>query len=233
MSSLTKSQPPSAATPRPRANLLATCERWNRKLHFYSGLFLIVFLWLFAFTGLLLNHPNWTFHESWRNRHETKYQLPIIPPRPELTTDLDQARDLMRQMSIDGEILWTIIRSDAGPFIFQVRTPRHFYFISADIAHGQADIRHATVNAWGIAKILHTFTGNLASDPRNRRDWILTAIWAYSMDFVALGLIFMVFSSIYLWLKQPAKLLPGAISLASGTLLCALFCFGLRWIFTP
>ena len=136
----------------------------------------------------------------------------------------------MRQMHIDGEILWTTIRSDGAPFVFQVRTPRHFYFISADLAKGQADIRHATVNAWGISKILHTFTGNYSTDPRNRRDWPLTAVWAYSMDFVAAGLIFMVFSSIYLWLKQPAKLLPGAISLALGTLLCALFCIALRWL---
>ena len=96
-------------------------------------------------------------------------------------------------------------------------------------AEGRADIRHAAVNAWGIAKILHTFTGNLTSDPHNRRDWILTAVWAYSMDFVAAGLIFMVLSSIYLWLKQPRKLLPGAVCLVLGSLLCGLFCFGLRW----
>jgi len=230
MSSPAESQPPSPATPRDRARLLAVCERWNRKLHFYSGLFLLIFLWLFAFTGLLLNHPTWTFHESWKNRHETKYQLPIVPPAAGLTSDLDQAHDLMRQMSIEGEILWTTIRSDGAPFVFQVRTPRHFYFISADITKGSADIRHATVNPWGIAKILHTFTGNYATDPRNRRDSSLAAIWAYSMDFVAAGLIFMVLSSIYLWLKQPAKLVPGAICLALGTLLCALFCLGLRWL---
>jgi len=35
----------------------ASSERWNRKLHFYTGLFLLFFLWLFAFSGLLLNHP--------------------------------------------------------------------------------------------------------------------------------------------------------------------------------
>jgi hypothetical protein len=231
MSLPTEDAPPSPSPAPDRARLLAVCERWNRKLHFYSGLFLIAFLWLFAFTGLLLNHPGWGFHESWRNRQETKYTLPIVPPAAGLTSDLDQARDLMRQMSIEGEILWTTTRSEGTPFVFQVRTPRHFYFISADPAKGRAEIRHATVNAWGIAKILHTFTGNLASDPRNRRDWALTAVWAYSMDCVAAGLIFMVVSSLYLWLKQPQKLLPGSLCLAAGSLLCGLFCFGLRWLF--
>jgi len=225
---------PQASLPVPTRDsesVLAVCERWNRKLHFYSGLFLIFFLWLFAFTGLLLNHPNWTFHESWLNRHETKSQRPIVPPAANLTSDLEQAHDLMRQMSIEGELLWTTTRSDGAPFVFQVRTPRHFYFISADLTQGRAEVRHADVNAWGIAKILHTFTGNIANDPRNRRDWVLTAVWAYSMDFVAAGLIFMVLSSIYLWLKQPRKRLPGAISLALGSVLCGLFCLGLRWIF--
>jgi hypothetical protein len=230
MSSPAETQPSPPAAPRDRSSAFAVCERWNRKLHFYSGLFLLIFLWLFAFTGLLLNHPYWTFHESWQNRHETKTQLPIIPPAPELTSDLDQARDLMRQLSIAGEILWTTTHNDPALFEFQVRTPRHFYFIHADLAKGHADIRHASVNPWGIAKILHTFTGNYPADPRNRRDWSLTALWAYSMDFVAAGLIFMVLSSIYLWLNQPAKRLPGALCLALGSLLCALFCFGLRWL---
>jgi hypothetical protein len=231
MSSPAETPPASFAAPRNRASALAFCERWNRKLHFYSGLFLLIFLWLFAVSGLLLNHPNWTFHESWLNRTETKFTRPIVAPPAGLTSDLEQAHDLMRQMSIDGEILWTTTRGDGAPFVFQVRTPRHFYFISADLAQGRADIRHASVNAWGIAKILHTFTGNISSDSRNRRDWTLTAVWAYSMDFVAAGLIFMVFSSLWLWLKQPGKFVPGACCLALGSILCGLFCFGLRWMF--
>jgi hypothetical protein len=231
MSSPAETQPASPISSRDRGSALLVCERWNRKLHFYTGLFLLFFLWLFAISGLLLNHPNWTFHESWLNRTETKFTLPIIPPAAALTGDLEQAHDLMRQMSIEGEILWTVTRGDGAPFVFQVRTPRHFYFISANLAQGRADIRHASVNAWGIAKILHTFTGNISSDPRNRRDWTLTAVWAYSMDFVAAGLIFMVFSSLWLWLKQPGKLVPGACCLALGSILCGLFCFGLRWLF--
>ena len=54
-----------------RAPLGAGFERWNRKLHFYSGLFLLFFMWLFAVTGLVLNHPTWSFAESWSKRTET------------------------------------------------------------------------------------------------------------------------------------------------------------------
>ena len=41
----------------------AEFKRWNRKLPFYAGLFLLFFLWLFAFSGLILNNPTWSFAE--------------------------------------------------------------------------------------------------------------------------------------------------------------------------
>jgi hypothetical protein len=66
---------------------------WNRKLHFYIGLYLLLFLWLFAFTGLLLNHPKWTFKEFWPNRRQWTQAQAIETPHG---GDLEKARDLMR-----------------------------------------------------------------------------------------------------------------------------------------
>ena len=110
------------------ARLWAGFERWNRKLHIYSGLFLIFFLWLFAFTGLLLNHPKWTFQESWTDRHETNYVHAISPPAPNASGDLGQAQDIMRQLGIEGDILWTTTRTDDRLLDFQVRRPGHFLY---------------------------------------------------------------------------------------------------------
>jgi len=47
MSSLSDSRRPTGAV----------LEAWNRRLHYYLGLYFLLFLWLFSFTGLLLNHP--------------------------------------------------------------------------------------------------------------------------------------------------------------------------------
>ena len=206
-------------------------ERWNRKLHFYSGLFLLFFIWLFAFSGLLLNHPNWSFAESWNNRKETNYERKITAPGPEVKGDLGQAREIMRQLGIEGEILWTTTRTDANLFDFQVRRPGHFFFIKADLARRLVAVRQSDVNLWGVIKVLHTFTGVQMDDARNRRDWALTSLWAFSMDAVAAGLIFMILSSLYMWLELPQKRLPGAVVLGLGSLSCGLFCIGLRWLF--
>ncbi|MEO8427222.1 MAG: hypothetical protein ABI651_08940 [Verrucomicrobiota bacterium] len=229
MSSATETPVP--ARSKNGARLRSGFERWNRKLHFYSGLFLIFFLWLFAFTGLLLNHPTWTFHESWNNRKKTNYEREIAAPGPGANGDLGQAHDIMRQLGIDGDILWTTTRTNASQLDFQVRRPGHFFFIKADWAQKRAAVQRSDVNLWGVMKILHTFTGNVPDDARNGRDWALTYMWAYSMDAVAAGLVYMVLSSCYMWLRLPGKRLLGAIVLGLGSLSCGLFCMGLRWLF--
>jgi hypothetical protein len=210
---------------------LAGCERWNRKLHFCSGLFLLFFLWLFAFSGLLLNHPTWSFAESWSNRTETNYVREIAAFGPEVKGNLGQAREIVRQLGMEGEILWTATTTNADQFDFQVRRPGHFLFIKADLAEKRVTVRQADVNLWGVIKVLHTFTGFQIDEAHKRRDWMLTSSWAYSMDTVAAGLIFMVLSSLYMWFQLPQKRLPGAVVLGLGSLSCGLFCVGLRWLF--
>ena len=226
---------PSATEPTKKSpggsRLWARCQRWNRKLHFYAGLLLLFFLWLFAISGLLLNHPTWTIAESWNNRKETNYERLITVPGPEVKGDLSQAREIMRQLGIEGEILWTTIRTNASQFDFQVRRPGHFFFLNANLAQQRVTVRHTVVNLWGVIKVVHTFTGVQIDDARQSRDWALTSVWAYTMDFVAVGLIFMVLSSLYMWWELPQKRRLGAVALGLGSLICGLFCFGLRWLF--
>ncbi len=213
------------------SSLRVRLERWNRKLHYYAGLFLLFFLWLFAVTGLVLNHPNWSFAESWTKRTETNSESKIVAPGPEVKGDLPQAHEIMKQLGIEGEILWTTTRTDASQFEFQVRRPGHYYFIKADLALNRVTLRHSQVNLWGVMKVLHVFSGTSLDDPRQSRDWALTTLWAFSMDAVAAGLIFMVLSSLYMWWEIPDKRLPGAVVLGLGFLICGLFCAGLRWLF--
>src|SRR5678815_5042365 len=178
-------EPTAAANPPTAARFRVRLERWNRKLHYYAGLFLLFFLWLFAVTGLVLNHPTWSFAESWTKRTETNSERAITALSPELRGDLAQAREILRQLGIEGEILWTTTRTDASQFDFQVRRPGHFFFLKADFAKKLVSVRQSDVNLWGVIKVLHTFSGVQMDDPRNRRDWALTSMWAFSMDAVA------------------------------------------------
>ena len=224
-------EPQAAPVPRVSSRLRVRLERWNRRLHYFVGLFLIFFLWLFAVTGLVLNHPTLSFAESWSKRRDTNSEQVITALGPELQGDLEQAQEIMRQLRIEGEILWTTTRANSDLFDFQVRRPGHFYFIKTDLAQHRVTLRHSEVNPWGVMKALHVFSGVSLDDPRQTRDWALTWVWALSMDAVAAGLIFMVLSSLYLWWERPEKRLAGSVVLGLGMLICGLFCFGLRWLF--
>lgn len=201
---------------------------WNRRLHYYLGLYLLFFCWLFVFTGLLLNHPRWEFAEFWPNRIQrtTEHQFQV----PTARTDVERARDLMRQFAIEGEIQWPATRAADRPFTFQVSRPGLIIEVKADLKSGHATLQRNQLNAWGVMHLLHTFTGVRAADSRNARDWTLTTVWALSMDAVAAGLTIMVFSSYVMWFRLKSKRRGGMVALGLGILSCGLFVVGIRWL---
>jgi len=206
-----------------------TCEVWNRKLHFYLGLYLLLFIWLFSFSGLLLNHQ-WEFSSSfWAKRKQSTVNQAIQPP-PD-GTNLEKAKNLMRQLDITGEIELGDTQPQPGSFDFQVSRPGHIFGIHADFVKKEAAVQRIEVNEWGIIRILHTFSGVRRGSPGMQRDWFVTKIWCFSMDAVAMGLIFMVLGSYYMWYVLKKKRLLGWITLAAGFLVCGFFVVALSWLY--
>ena len=201
---------------------------WNRRVHYYLGLYLLFFIWLFAFTGLLLNHPRWQFAQFWPNRilSTTEQTLESVTA----VADIERARDVMRQLGIDGEVQWPATQPPNGPFTFQVGRPGLVVDVKADLGRGRATVQTTQLNAWGVMHVLHTFTGAPAADSRNRRDWTLTTVWALSMDAVAVGLIVMVLGSYVMWFRLGTKRLGGIVALALGFISCGAVISALRWL---
>jgi hypothetical protein len=216
------------STERSRRGAVDSFLVWNRRVHFYLGLYLLFFTWLFAFTGLLLNHPRWQFAQFWPNRiqNTTEHTLESVTA----VADIDRARDVIRQLGITGEIQWPATQPVNGPFTFQVNRPGLSVEVKADLRAGHATVQRTQLNAWGVMHVLHTFTGVPAADSRNRRDWTLTTVWALSMDAVAAGLIVMVFGSYVMWFRLKAKRLGGVVALTLGFLSCCAFLGAFRWL---
>jgi len=214
------------APERPERGPAAAFLFWNRRIHYFLGLYFLFFTWLFVFTGLLLNHPRWQFAQFWPNRVQTttEHQFQGLTGGSEI----ERARDLMRQLAIAGEIQWPAQQS--GPLAFQVSRPGLVLEVKADVERGRATVQRTELNTWGVLHLLHTFTGVRADDARNTRDWMLTTVWALSMDAVAVGLIAMVFSSYIMWYRLKAKRVGGIVALILGFVSCAALVAGLRWL---
>lgn len=218
----------SVSEPKPafrRRSPVAWFEIWNRKLHYYLGLYFLFFLWLFSVSGLLLNHGGWKFAEFWPNRTERSFEREIQVPPP--GSDPWRARDLMRQLGLTGEIEWPSGPRAPNTFVFDVNCPGKMNRVTVDVLRRRAAVKQTGINAWGVLRVLHTFSGVRMNSPERTRDWIMTRVWVVSMDALAGGLLIMVLGSYYLWYRMKAKRSLGLLALAAGSLVCAWFVFGL------
>ena len=201
---------------------------WNRRLHYYLGLYFLFFIWLFALTGLLLNHGSWQFAEFWQNRKTSKFEREFIAPPS--GSPLATAQNIMQQLGVAGEIQWVGNAPSAPRLDFRVTRPGLQYDIKAEVEKRRATVEQIKINCWGTMRALHAFTGVRINDTQNQRDWILTTLWAYSMDAVALGLIVMVLSGVLMWYRTGGNRLAGFLALGSGIVACGWFVVGLAWL---
>lgn len=203
-------------------------EIWNRKLHIYIGLCLLLFLWLFFITGLAKNHPEWSFFHFWENRDLSSSEKPIQVPTD--NDDLAKARDIMAQLHISGEITWTVVTPMEDQFNFRVTKPGKIIDVKTNLREGRAKVEQIKLDTLGITDMLHTYNGVSMNDPKQNRDWFMTKIWSFLMDAVCIGLIFLVLSGIYTWYNRSKKRLWGVFVLVIAFLVCGFFAFGLGWM---
>ena len=202
---------------------------WNRKVHYYLGLYLLVFLWFFSVSGLVLNHSSWEVAQFWRHREETTTQRAIRIP--DHTGDVAIATDLMRQLGIVGELGEIKRSADPQRFELQVVKPGRVYRVVARMDSARADVTEIRINGWGAMDALHKFTGVSRDDRERTRDWVLTTVWSLAMDALAAGMIALVATGLYLWYRLKAKRIAGIIALTLGIACCVFFLFGLGLLF--
>src|SRR5581483_9315748 len=168
-------------------------ETWNRKLHYYLGLYLLFFLWLFLLTGLVLNHGAWRLSQAANARVETRATMAIQPP-PD-GSEIDRARDLARQLELTGEIELPASQTP-GHLDFNIARPADASTVKVDLEKRQASIQHFDNATWTLIRVFHTFSGSKFNAPGGR-DWPLTTLWVIAMDALAAGLVVMVAGSYY------------------------------------
>ena len=196
----------------------------NRRLHIYVGLFLVLFIWLFSFSGLLLNHGDWKFASFWDERKEKTTETAVSIPAG--LDSLEKLKSILSQLKISGEV--NNVRMTSDSVDFSVSYPGHVSNIHADFKKGVGIQKELSYNIWGKIRTLHTFNGANRDHPDVEPNWLLTRVWRFSMDAVALGLIFLSFSGWIMWYKIKHNYLWGYLALIAGFALAAYFLFLLR-----
>jgi hypothetical protein len=197
-------------------------ERWNRKAHYYLGLYLLFFLWLFSLTGLMLNHQQW-FADLYE-RQQTSYDVRIEGLAGE--TPIARTRDAMRQLNLRGEIDWPAVQP-AGHLDFNVSRPNGAAQVRVDVNAKKAYVREFENGHLHSFQIFHTFSGSRFNQPASGRDWVMTTVWVVAMDALAAGLIVMVLGSYYMWWRFKKRKALGIAMLSLGIVCCGVFVAGL------
>ncbi len=198
---------------------------WNRRIHVYFGLYFLLFIWLFAFSGLVLNH-NWEFTQFYQTEEKLVSTHAITAPAA--SDDSRMARDIAAQLGLRGEVNVSA-RSEEAPGVlkFQVARAGTAYQVSADLTKASAEVEQRGPGAWRLLHTLHTFTGVSLRDETRQRNWAPTWLWIIAMDALAIGLLAMVGTGIYLWWQLPARRKTGLMALGAGVVISLYFLFGI------
>ena len=201
---------------------VSSLEAWNRRLHYYLGLYFLLFLWLFSATGLMLNHQQW--FRNLYERRESSYDMPIDTANGE--TPAAAARDVIGQLNLRGEIDWAASQP-VGHLDFNVNRPSGAAQVRVDLNAQKAYVKEFDNTPLHAFQVFHTFSGSRFTQPESRRDWIVTTAWVLAMDALAAGLILTVLGSYYMWWRLERRHTLGFAVLAAGWAACAAFVAGL------
>jgi hypothetical protein len=197
--------------------------KWNRNIHIYLGLFMLLFIWLFGISGLLLNH-HWEFASSWEKRKVISYEKMIAISSESEKHPL--AQEIMDKLDLNGSIVNLRYSTDSVFLNFIVAKPGTRYDIQAGLNDGKILIQETKLDQWEVLRSLHKLRNPTQKEQGERYQPILAFIWSFSMDIVSVSLIVICLGGWYMWLQISGKrFYLGLVSIAGGFIFCIYFLF--------
>ncbi len=197
-----------------------TLHNFNRRLHIHLGLLLLIFTWIFSLSGLILNHGNWKFTSFWEERQESNIDFAV--PLSVLKNP-DPENGIIEFLKISGEV--QLLQQTSEILEFRVQSPGIVRNVHIDLVSGSGTQKVLKYNLWGKLRTLHTFNGINKEKPTQSPNWLITNIWRFTMDGMAIGLIIICISSWIMWFKNRKEYKIGYIIIASSFAVAGYFIF--------
>lgn len=185
---------------------------WTRDLHLYVGLFISPFILLFAISTLYLNH-------GWRapsaaEAGTTALPGPVPIQIPEGMGTIDQAKGILRQLNLSGEIEFIRHLAKEERLKIPIMKPGEQTEIDVDLRGKTATLTRRGQGLPGALIYLHRMPGpHLA---KFRGNWAPMRLWRMLTDASVYGVLFLTLSGLYLWLLMKAERKTGLVLLAAG-----------------
>ena len=176
-------------------------KKWNQKIHIYLGLYLLFFIWIFGFSGILLNH-RWEFSDSWKNRNQLQYEKVI-----QLKEHKERASlilEIMDQVKLNGRVINPKYSEDSTQLTFIVANPGARFDVAVNLMDGKVMVKEAIFDSWGIMKGLHKVE-NSSSTEQSGIYSMAASIWSISVDILSIGLIIICLGGWYMWVQIQGK----------------------------
>lgn len=192
---------------------MTSLRPWTRDLHLYVGLFLSPFLLIFAVSTWVLNHPPATKPVPKLSAPESR-TLTLVDDAK--VGSLAQARGIVDQLQLTGEI--DMVRHDtkAGRLVIPVSRPGQLTTVEVDLKSGTATLRRQAEGMAAALVYLHKRPGPHLIQFRG--NWIFMAIWAWLADAVVYATLFVTATGLYLWWAFRAERTTGWVMLLAGLL---------------
>ncbi len=187
-----------------------------KDIHLHTGLFISPFIIIFSVSALVLNHSFIDWQEDWQKwtfsvNDTVDRTIKFNSPDTSLTK-LEYAKDILKQLEIEGEI--SNIIGDSLHMYIPVTKPGHRISIKADLVLGTASIHSERTSFWNKLIWFHTMPGPHMANIRG--NWALTKLWGSFVDFSVICLFFSSITGVILWYFYKNERKIGIIALAIG-----------------
>jgi len=158
------------------------------KIHFYGGLVCFWYLIVLGISSLHFNH-HFSFMDQSGDSIMWTHRILI---KNHSSDDLTLSEAIRDSLSLIGWPLpWETWRDSTGHFHFALEQPGRRYVIDYSLTDNVAEVQETQKGFWRVFNSLHG-AGGVPNAP-------FLQVWSWYTRFTVIGVMFSVFSGIYLW----------------------------------